>query len=41
MAVFLAEPVSDFLAVATTAALFSVRFRRALRDMDEPQAQPL
>ena len=32
-AVYLAEPVADFLAVSFTAALFSFQFRRALRQM--------
>lgn len=33
-AVFLAEPVADFIAVATTAALFAVQFRKALRTLE-------
>lgn len=33
-AVFLAEPVADVIAVASTACLFTVEFRRALRDME-------
>ena len=33
-AVFLAEPVADLIAVATTATLFFVLFRRALRKLD-------
>ena len=33
-AVFLAEPVADILAVTTTAALFSVQFRRAMAELE-------
>lgn len=33
MAVFLAEPVADVVAVLTTATLFSIRFRQILKDM--------
>lgn len=36
MAVLMAEPVADFLAVATTVVLFVVQFKKALRGMDEP-----
>lgn len=35
MAVFLAEPVADTLAVTTTAILFTVQFRKVLRNMRE------
>jgi len=31
MAVFLAEPVADFIAVVTTASLFAVQFRKSLK----------
>ena len=31
MAVYLAEPVSDFIAVTVTASVFSVQFKKALR----------
>ncbi len=34
-AVFLAEPVADLLAVTTTAILFSVQFRAAMRTLEE------
>lgn len=34
MAVFLAEPVADTLAVCTTATLFFISFRKLLRDQD-------
>ena len=37
-AVFLAEPVADFLAVTTTAILFTVQFRRAMSQLDKPAA---
>ena len=33
-AVFLAEPVADTLAVATTASLFFVQFRRAMKGLE-------
>ncbi len=33
-AVFLAEPVADFLAVATTASMFAVQFRRSMAELD-------
>ena len=36
-AVFLAEPVADLLAVATTVLLFQSRFRKILREMSEEQ----
>lgn len=38
-AVFFAEPVADFLAVAATVTLFSREFRRLLRSMRERQAE--
>lgn len=34
-AVFLAEPVADFLAVVTTVTMFSFQFRSAMRKLDE------
>ncbi len=34
MAVFLAEPVADMLAVATTATMFFFQFRRLMKQMD-------
>lgn len=33
-AVFLAEPVADFLAVVTTACMFSVQFRRSMESLE-------
>ena len=33
-AVFFAEPVADFLAVATTVTLFTVQFKKAMKKMD-------
>ena len=33
-AVFLAEPVADFLAVTTTATLFSLQFRRGMAELE-------
>jgi len=36
-AVFLAEPVADFLAVATTAVLFSIQFKRSIVELSAPQ----
>ena len=33
MAVFLAEPVADFVAVTTTAILFAWQFRKALKTL--------
>ena len=35
-AVYLAEPVADFLAVSFTAVLFSFQFRKALRKLEQP-----
>ena len=35
-AVFLAEPVADFLAVLTTACMFHVQFRRSMAALDGP-----
>jgi len=36
MAVYTAEPVSDFLAVSFTAVLFAFQFRKALRSLESP-----
>jgi Na+-driven multidrug efflux pump len=36
-AVFLAEPVADFLAVATTAVLFSIQFKRSIEELNLSQ----
>lgn len=36
MAVFLAEPVADFIAVATTAILFAWQFKKAMKGLEEP-----
>ena len=33
MAVYLAEPVADFIAVVFTACLFAIQFRKALKGM--------
>ena len=33
-AVYLAEPVADILAVTTTAALFSVQFKKVLKSLE-------
>ena len=33
-AVFLAEPVADFLAVVTTSIMFSIQFRKSLRELE-------
>ena len=38
MAVFLAEPIADALAVATTVTLFTVQFRKTIRAMEETKA---
>ena len=35
-AVFLAEPVADFLAVTTTACLFFFQFRKSMRALEQP-----
>ena len=35
-AVFLAEPIADFLAVATTATMFFFQFRRAMAELEQP-----
>lgn len=37
-AVFLAEPVADFLAVCATAILFAVQFRRSMAALDQPRS---
>ena len=39
-AVYLAEPVADFLAVSFTAVLFSFQFRKALRQISGPEKSP-
>ena len=39
-AVFLAEPVADFLAAATTTVLFFFRFRRITRNMQQKSVEP-
>ncbi len=38
MSVFLAEPIADALAVATTVALFTVQFRKTMKAMEETKA---
>ena len=35
-AVFMAEPVADILAVSTTAILFFIQFRKAMKEISEP-----
>ena len=35
MAVFLAEPVADAIAVTSTAILFAFQFKKAMRKLDE------
>lgn len=40
MAVFLAEPVADTLAVTTTVSLFCWQFRHTLRELGEPETSP-
>ena len=39
MAVYRAEPVADVLAVSFTVILFSIQFRKALRQINEPKKQ--
>ena len=39
MAVFLAEPVADTLAVCTTSIMFAVQFRQILKNMRKPVAE--
>ena len=34
-AVFLAEPVADFLAVCTTAAMFAVQFKKSMAELEK------
>ncbi len=36
--VYLAEPISDVIAVSFTAILFTFQFRKAMRDLEKPQA---
>lgn len=38
MAVYMAEPVADFIAVTFTAILFAIQFRKALRQIEKPAA---
>lgn len=40
-AVFLAEPVADFIAVSTTAILFFIQFRRSMQSISVPVAPPV
>ncbi len=35
-AVFMAEPIADFLAVSTTAILFSIQFKKAMKEISDP-----
>ena len=37
-AVFLAEPTADVLAVGTTAVLFTIQFKKCLRELESPSA---
>ncbi|SFP65829.1 putative efflux protein, MATE family [Oscillibacter sp. PC13] len=39
-AVFLAEPVADFLAVCTTAGMFAVQFKKSMRALEAPGSSP-
>ena len=39
MAVYLAEPAADLLAVTFTAILFTVRFKKALQTMENKKIQ--
>ena len=32
-AVFMAEPIADFLAVSTTAILFSIQFKKSIKEI--------
>ncbi len=38
-AVFLAEPVADFIAVTTTSILFKIQFTKAMKELEQPVAQ--
>ena len=38
MSVFLAEPIADALAVATTVTLFTIQFKKTMRTMEETKA---
>jgi len=38
-AVFLAEPVADFLAVVTTASMFAVQFKRSMAELETEQME--
>ena len=40
-AVYMAEPIADFLAVSFTAILFAVRFRQVMKQMDAKQAKTI
>ena len=35
MGVYLAEPVADFLAVCTTAAMFAVQFKKSMAELEK------
>lgn len=39
MAVFLAEPIADILAVLTTVTMFVLFFKKLLHNMDEEQVE--
>ena len=39
LAVYMAEPVADFIAVSFTAVLFAVLFKKAMQSMSEPKLQ--
>lgn len=39
-AVFLAEPVADFLAVCTTATMFAFQFKKSMVELSQPPAKP-
>ena len=40
MAVFLAEPVADVLAVSTTVIMFTAVFRKTMRRLEERVSHP-
>ena len=36
IAVYMAEPIADFLAVTFTAVLFAVQFKKTLKNIEKP-----
>lgn len=41
MAVFMAEPIADFIAVSVTVTMFTISFRKLINKMNQPIKEQL